>query len=126
RALQDFIFTSKYSKQEGTHKETYGEAVTRVMSMHSDYLRPKAVDKKAFDRYFGAAYAAYYDQKILGAQRSLQFGGAPMMKHMMRTYNCTSTYVDRLDFFKQLMYIGLCGAGAGYSVHPVHVNKLPH
>ena len=47
------------------------------------------------------------------------------MKHQMRMYNCTSSYVDRPEFFGEVFYILLCGAGAGFSVQKHHVKKLP-
>ena len=71
------------------------------------------------------AFDEYLDKNILGAQRALQFGGEQLLKHHTRMYNCSSSYVDRPEFFKELMYILLCGAGAGYSVQKHHVDKLP-
>jgi ribonucleoside-diphosphate reductase alpha chain len=43
----------------------------------------------------------------------------------MRLYNCTSTYADRVEYFGELFYILLCGAGAGVSVQKHHVARLP-
>lgn len=40
-------------------------------------------------------------------------------------YNCTSSYADRPEFFGEVFYILLCGAGAGFSVQKHHVKKLP-
>ena len=40
-------------------------------------------------------------------------------------YNCTSSYVDRPEFFGEVFYILLCGAGAGFSVQKHHIRKLP-
>lgn len=127
KSLQDFIFISKYSKQEGTYKETYAEAVSRVMETHYEYLTENfdIKDDKKFLDYYNSASEAYHTQEILGAQRSLQFGGEPMLKHQFRLYNCSSSYIDRIDFFKELFYILLCGAGAGYSVQNVHTKHLP-
>jgi len=75
--------------------------------------------------YFEEARQAYKEQRVLGAQRALQFGGDQLMKHQMRMYNCTSSYADRPDFFGELFYILLCGAGAGFSVQKHHIKKLP-
>jgi ribonucleoside-diphosphate reductase alpha chain len=125
--LKDFIFISRYSKQNGNTKETYSEAVTRVMSMHHDFTAENLLGgfSTAFEEMFSEVYDSYYKQEILGAQRSLQFGGESLLKHHMRMYNCTATYVDRVDFFHELMYVGLCGAGAGYTVAKDHIDKLP-
>jgi len=40
-------------------------------------------------------------------------------------YNCTSSYVNRPEFFGEVFYILLCGAGAGFSVQKHHIKKLP-
>lgn len=41
------------------------------------------------------------------------------------TGNCTASYVDRVEFFPQCMYLLLCGCGVGFSVQKHHVEKLP-
>jgi ribonucleoside-diphosphate reductase alpha chain len=41
------------------------------------------------------------------------------------TGNCTSSHCDRAEFFGEVFYILLCGAGAGFSVQTHHINKIP-
>ncbi len=41
------------------------------------------------------------------------------------TGNCSSTYVDRPEVFKQIMYLLLSGCGVGFSVQNRHISKLP-
>ena len=107
---------SRYIEEQGRY-EDWNEAVDRVIEMHeNNELAP----------YMEEARQAYKEQRVLGAQRALQFGGEQLMKHQMRMYNCTSSYVDRPDFFGEVFYILLCGAGAGFSVQKHHVEKLPH
>lgn len=113
---------SRYKEESGRY-ETWEEAVDRVMSMHLTYykdkLNPDLLDAISF------ATQAYKEQRILGAQRALQFGGDQLLKHQMRLYNCTSSYADRPEFFGECFYILLCGSGAGFSVQKHHVAKLP-
>ncbi len=71
------------------------------------------------------ATIAYKKKEVLGAQRALQFGGEQLLKHQMRLYNCTGSYADRAEFFGEIFYILLCGAGAGFSVQKQHIKKLP-
>lgn len=129
KALQDFIFVSKYARLEGGRKETWSEAVDRVMSMHQSFLinRYKLTPEKWTELapYFKEARDAYLDQRAIGAQRGLQWGGEQLLKHNMRAYNCTSSYANRPEFFHELMYILLCGAGSGYSVQKHHVKMMP-
>ena len=112
---------SRYVEDEGRY-ESWDEAVDRVLKMHEKNYNEKNNELK---EYFEEARQAYKEQRVLGAQRALQFGGEQLMKHQMRMYNCTSSYADRAEFFGEIFYILLCGAGAGFSVQKHHVAKLP-
>ena len=101
--------------------ESWNEAVDRVMEMHEN----KFGHLEELKPFIEAARQAYKEQRVLGAQRALQFGGEQLMKHQMRMYNCTSSYADRAAFFGEVFYILLCGAGAGFSVQKHHVAKIP-
>jgi ribonucleoside-diphosphate reductase alpha chain len=67
----------------------------------------------------------YKEKYVLASQRSLQFGGAPILKHNSKLYNCTASYADRPKFFQEAMYLLLSGCGVGASVQFEHINKLP-
>ena len=112
---------SRYKEEEGGY-ESWDEAVDRVIAMHADYYKDKG---NIITSYLDEASQSYKEQRVLGAQRALQFGGDQLLKHQMRMYNCTSSYVDRPAFFGEVFYILLCGAGAGFSVQKHHVAKLP-
>jgi ribonucleoside-triphosphate reductase len=122
--LSETKFYDGYSRfQEGTGTyESWDEAVDRVVSMHTENYKSQGNKLQPF---IDEAKQAYKEQRVLGAQRALQFGGDQLMKHQMRMYNCTSSYADRPAFFGEYFYILLCGAGAGFSVQQHHVKKLP-
>jgi len=112
---------SRFIENEGRY-ETWDEAVDRVIEMHDqNYMN----SNNELSEYLEEARTAYKEQRVLGAQRALQFGGEQLMKHQMRMYNCTSSYVNRPEFFGEVFYILLCGAGAGFSVQKNHIKKLP-
>ena len=112
---------SRYVEEDGRY-ETWDEAVDRVLEMHENNYKSKMSE---LSPYLEEARQAYKEQRVLGAQRALQFGGEQLMKHQMRMYNCTSSYADRASYFGEVFYILLCGAGAGFSVQKHHVAKLP-
>ena len=112
---------SRYVEEDGRY-ESWDEAVDRVIGMHEGYYKNKGNE---LAEYFEEARQAYKEQRVLGAQRALQFGGEQLLKHQMRMYNCTSSYADRPAFFGEVFYILLCGAGAGFSVQKHHIAKLP-
>lgn len=124
--LSEAKFYDGYSRynDEKDRYETWEEAVDRVMLMHTNYYKEKSSDK--LDEYIQEARDAYAEKRVLGAQRALQFGGDQILKHEMRMYNCTSSYADRAEFFGEIFYILLCGAGAGFSVQKHHVAKIPN
>ena len=112
---------SRFKEDEGQY-ESWDEAVDRVIEMHDkNYMS----NNNELAEYLDEARDAYKEQRVLGAQRALQFGGEQLMKHQMRMYNCTSSYVNRPEFFGEVFYILLCGAGAGFSVQKHHIKKLP-
>jgi len=115
KALSEFIFTSKYARLNGGKKETWEEAVGRVMDMHKSFLTSRYdLTPEKWEKlvpYFEEARTAYLEKRAIGAQRSLQWGGNQLLKHNMRSYNCSSSYANRPSFFSELMYILLCGAG---------------
>lgn len=123
----EYVFLSKYSQTHDGKKETWQEAVNRVMDMHlkrySGMVKPE--DKAEFSKMFAHAHSLYSEQRVLGAQRALQYGGELMLEKHARFYNCSSTYVDRVRVFEEIMYLLLCGAGTGYSVQHVHTDRLP-
>ena len=122
--LSQTKFYEGYSrfKDDDNRYESWDEAVDRVIDMHEqNYIN----NNNTLQPYIEEARKAYKEQRVLGAQRALQFGGEQLMKHQMRMYNCTSSYVDRPAFFGEVFYILLCGAGAGFSVQKHHIKKLP-
>lgn len=126
--ISDYIFYSKYSrvKPDGK-KETWNEAVSRVMEMHYQFFdgKIKEENKDAFNKVFQEAWIAYNNQEILGSQRSLQYGGPQLLKNNFRSFNCSGSYCNRIEFFKELMELLLSGCGAGFSVQKVHTEQLP-
>jgi len=120
RSLMDYSFVSKYARwiPEKKRRETWRESVDRVMNMMYEQY-PEVNGDIAW------AYDTMYKRKVLGSQRALQFGGKPIFKHNARMYNCIASYIDRLRFFQECMYLLLCGCGAGFSVQQHHLTKLP-
>ena len=148
--LQDFIAISRYARYspEKRRRETWFEAVARVRNMHLAHFSDRSLsDAKlaalehgdvtreelaAIDRLSGglhaatrAAFDAVARREVLPSMRSLQFGGEAILTKHARVYNCCFTYIDRLEAFRETLYLLLCGCGVGFSVQTHHVAKLP-
>lgn len=124
KALQEYTRFSKYAKYvpEQKRRETWKEQVDRVFDMH-EHKYNGVLDDMRED--FEFAKDMVMKKRVLGSQRALQFGGDPILKKNARLYNCTVSYVDRVRFFQECMYLLLCGCGAGFSVQTHHIAKLP-
>ena len=123
KALQDYIFTTKYSRHNADlgRRETFEESVHRVMSMHRMKYKDYNIEKE-----IKFCSDAVKDRLVLGSQRALQFGGTPILKKEARIFNCTTSYCDRPRFFQECLWLLLCGCGTGFSVQKHHIAKLPN
>ena len=124
KEIGDYVFISKYARTVNGRKETWEESVGRVMEMHREKLG-LLLNQPRLNELFEFATSMYKEKRVLGAQRALQFGGEPMIKHAARQFNCCGSYINRVEFYKELMYLLLCGCGCGYSVQKCHIQQLP-
>lgn len=124
QSLQDYVFTSKYSRYlpEKLRRETFDEAVERVIDMHRRHFRSRGLD---VEDLLAVCEAAMKRRLVLGSQRAMQFGGDPILRKHARIYNCTTSYCDRARFFQEALWLLLCGCGVGFSVQTHHVARLP-
>jgi ribonucleoside-triphosphate reductase len=120
-------YYTDYAKwdEDNEKVENWEDSVARVMGMHRKKYANEIQENPELARAVDFAEEAYLNKDILGSQRALQWGGAPMLKHEAKMYNCVSSYVDRVEFFQECMYFLLCGCGTGFSVQKHHVAKLP-
>jgi len=147
--LQDFIAISRYARflPDKRRRETWDEAVARVRDMHLEHFpdadlvaaRREAVAAGDLSAEEAAslplpanlhaairnAYAAVERREVLPSMRSLQFGGEAILTKHARVYNCAFTYIDRLEAFRETLYLLLCGCGVGFSVQQHHIAQLP-
>ena len=123
--MSDAKFYESYARfsEEHNRYETWEEAVSRVMDMHrtkyADIMTPELEELIQFSQ------DAYSKKELLGAQRALQFGGEQLLRNHAKLYNCTATYLDRVEFFKESLFLMLSGCGIGFSVQTHHISKLP-
>ena len=123
-SLQSYVFTSKYSRYipEKMRRETFDEAVERVINMHRRHFSAKGID---VEDLLEICEKGMKNRLMLGSQRAMQFGGDPILRKHARIYNCTTSYCDRPRFFQEALWLLLCGCGVGFSVQTHHIAKLP-
>lgn len=118
--IEEYVFRSKYARfnPKAKRRETWSEAVDRMMNMHLQKAPHLHLEIEECRRAMKA-------KEITGSQRALQFGGEAILEKNMRLYNCTSSYADRPRFFAEALWLLLCGCGVGFSVQNHHIRKLP-
>lgn len=122
RFLSDLKLYSDYLRwrDDVGRYETWEEAIDEILNQHiTKYDGIDISDEVNFVRQF------IYDRKVLASQRNLQFRGDEVFKHCSRLFNCSVSYIDRPEVFKQSMYLLLSGCGFGFSVEKRYVSKLP-
>jgi len=124
--MSDAKFYESYARfnDKANRYETWNEAVGRVMKMHR--TRYKDIMTPELEELIQCSQDAYESKQLLGAQRGLQFGGKQLLLNNAKLYNCTATYLDRVDYFKEALFLMLSGCGIGFSVQTHHIVKLPN
>lgn len=149
--LSDYIATSKYARYRSDlgRRETFSEAARRVLSMHLQNFESKLTirlpapdenspvlpgDRRFLTEWLAGgtlsnamhrAFGAVAQKRVLPSMRSLQFGGDAILKNHARLFNCSFSSVDRLEFFREYLFLLLAGTGCGFSVQRHHIERLP-
>ena len=76
---------SRYIEEQGRY-EDWNEAVDRVIEMHENNYKEK---NNELAPYMEEARQAYKEQRVLGAQRALQFGGVNELVYLSVFDNLT-------------------------------------
>jgi ribonucleoside-triphosphate reductase len=120
KLISDVTIFRTYAKYlpEQKRRETYEEIVQRSLEM--DISNFPKLEKELIE-----AYSMVGNLQILQSMRKLQFAGEAIQKNNIRSYNCSYAPIDNVKSFSEILYVLLCGTGAGYSVQRHHVNQLP-
>jgi hypothetical protein len=122
--ISNYIFVSKYSRyvDELNRRETWDEAVDRLLSMHLKKYSFLTKEDKAKVKW---AFDLVKQKRIVPSMRSLQFGGSAIESHNPRIYNCCVRHIDSLRAFAEIFYLLLCGTGTGLGLGKFFLNRLP-
>ena len=120
--LGEFVYYRTYSnwiKEEG-RRETWVETVDRYMSFMKENL-----GKKLKDAEYKEVRDGILKQEALPSMRLLQFAGKAARATNVCAYNCSFTAPESWRDIAEIMYISMCGTGAGWAVESENVGKLP-
>lgn len=120
KLLSDIVAFRTYAKYlpHMARRESLEETINRNMTQHLEKF-PK------LSRDIIKAYKQVHDLKQMPSMRAMQFGGEAILKNSVRQYNCSFVNVTYTRVFQEILFILLCGTGAGYSVQNRHIKNLP-
>ena len=116
--LQEYVHKSRYARwiDSENRREHWHETVQRYV----DYF-----DKK-FPHYpKNEIQEAILNLKVMPSMRALMTAGPALERDPMASFNCSFIAVDDPRAFDEVLYILMCGTGAGFSVERQHIAKLP-
>lgn len=120
--LGEFVYYRSYSRwiDAENRRETWIETVDRYMN----FMR-KNLGKKLKETEYQEVRDAIVHQEAMPSMRLLQFAGLAAEKTNVCAYNCSYIAPESFQDLAEIMYISMCGTGAGWSVESQNVQKFP-
>ncbi|MBI5466331.1 MAG: ribonucleoside-triphosphate reductase [Candidatus Kerfeldbacteria bacterium] len=120
--LSEFVYYSTYSKwlPQGHRRETWVETVSRYV----DFMREN-LGAKLKDGEYQEIKESMLKMEALGSMRLLWGAGDAARATNVCAYNCSFVAPAAWQDFAEIMYILMCGTGAGFSVERQTVEQLP-
>jgi len=117
-AYQQYIHKSRYARYipEKQRRETWEETVGRYVYYWGDKL-PEADAKEA--------RKAIENLEVMPSMRALMTAGDALDRDNVAGFNCSYMPIDHPKAFDEMMYVLMCGTGAGFSVERQYIQKLP-
>ncbi|MBI5621419.1 ribonucleoside-triphosphate reductase [Candidatus Falkowbacteria bacterium] len=121
-SLAEFVYYRSYARwipEEG-RRETWIETVDRYLDFMHENLNSKLTEAE-----YAEIRAAILKQEAMPSMRLFQFAGKPARRSNVCAYNCSFIAPRKLSDFAEIMYISMCGTGAGWSVESQNIQALP-
>ena len=121
-SLGEFVYYRSYSRwieAEG-RRETWIETVDRYVAFMKENL-----GKKLRDAEYREIREAMLNHEAMPSMRLLQFAGGAAKTTNVCAYNCSYIAPETFQDLAEIMYVSMCGTGAGWSVESQNVQKFP-
>jgi ribonucleoside-diphosphate reductase alpha chain len=120
--LGEFVYYRSYSRwiDEEGRRETWIETVDRYIN-----FMKKNIGNLVKDSEYKDLREAILKQEVMPSMRLLQFAGLAAEKTNVCAYNCSFIAPSCIQDFAEIMYISMCGTGAGFSVESQNIQALP-
>lgn len=120
--LGEFIYYRTYSRwiPDENRRETWVETVDRYISFMKENLGGKLSDKE-----YAEVRESILKHEAMPSMRLLQFAGKAARSTNVCAYNCSYIAPTKWQDFAEVMYISMCGTGAGWAVESANIQELP-
>ncbi|MDE2041040.1 MAG: ribonucleoside-triphosphate reductase [Patescibacteria group bacterium] len=121
-ALGEFVYYRTYSRwiESESRRETWIETIDRYIGFMKENL-----GKKLTDAEYKEIREYMLEQKSMPSMRLLQFAGKAARTTNVCAYNCSYIAPESFQDLAEIMYISMCGTGAGWSVESANAEKFP-
>ena len=121
-SLGEFVYYRTYSRwiAEENRRETWIETVDRYINFMKENLGSKLKPSEYRD-----VREAILRQEAMPSMRLLQFAGKAARATNVCAYNCSFIAPTKWQDFAEVMYISMCGTGAGWAVQSENIQQLP-
>ena len=120
--LGEFVYYRSYSRwiDDEQRRETYIETVDRYVAFMKENLGSKLKESE-----YKEIREGILNQEAMPSMRLLQFSGTAAKKTNVCAYNCSYVAPETFQDLAEIMYVSMCGTGAGWSVESQNVQKFP-
>ncbi|MBI2096058.1 MAG: ribonucleoside-triphosphate reductase [Candidatus Taylorbacteria bacterium] len=120
--LGEFVYYRTYSRwiDEEGRRETWIETVDRFMAFMRENLGGKLKESE-----YKELRETVLSHEAMPSMRLLQFAGRAARASNVCAYNCSFVAPESFQDLAEIMYISMCGTGAGWEVSAINVEKFP-
>jgi len=121
-AAAEFVYVRTYARwmEEEGRRETWQETVDRYVNFiyekHRDRVKPRVY--KHIRKAIGLL-------GVVPSMRALWAAGPAAEFENLCFYNCSFQAINKIEAFRECLYILMCGAGYGFSVEKKYTTQLP-
>jgi ribonucleoside-triphosphate reductase (thioredoxin) len=123
--LGEFVYYRTYARwlEDKKRRETWSETVKRYM----DYMKATLAKNRTpiSDVEYDMVEWAILNHEVMPSMRLLQFAGVNVDRDNVCAYNCAYIAPTEPKDLAEILYVLMCGAGVGFSVEKVYVDKFP-
>ncbi|OHA17082.1 MAG: ribonucleoside-triphosphate reductase [Candidatus Taylorbacteria bacterium RIFCSPLOWO2_12_FULL_43_20] len=121
-SLGEFVYYRTYSRwmEEEQRRETWIETVDRYIGFMKENLGNKLKESE-----YKEIREGILKQEAMPSMRLLQFAGKAARATNVCAYNCSYIAPENFQDMAEIMYVSMCGTGAGWSVESQNVQKFP-